>query len=63
MPKYETHWKDFNSPLCRNEIWAGLSYFWPKIFKLPYVKVGIFSEKTILNILWIWGRQKNFRQF
>jgi hypothetical protein len=47
--EYEVHWRDYHSPLVRNEIWCGLAYLWPKYFKLPYVKVGILSEKDKIN--------------
>lgn len=49
MLKYEVHWKDFNSPLCRNEIWTGLSCLWPKLFNLPYIEKGIKSEKNTIK--------------
>lgn len=49
MPRYEIHWKDFNSPLARNEIWVGLSYLWPTLLRLPFVPFGIRSEKDAIS--------------
>lgn len=47
--KYTVHWKDFNSPLMRNEIWVRFCQIWHTEFGLPFVPFGIISEKNAIR--------------
>ena len=47
--KYTVHWKDFNSPLMRNEIWPRFCQLWHTEFGLPFVPIGIWSEKDAIK--------------
>lgn len=49
MFHYKINWKDFNSPLFRNEIWVGYIYLWPKLFGLPFTPFGILSQKNNIS--------------
>lgn len=49
MSKYEIHWRDFNSPLTRNEIFAVWPLLSVKIFDLPLTRMGIISQKNDIS--------------
>lgn len=62
MSKYESHWKDYNSPLTRNEIWCQAMKFWPKLFSLPAAEYGIKSEKNNISYFANIKLAKNFQK-